>query len=408
MGPGGSPLEPGGSPPGPGGAPPGPGGAPPGPAWPALAERIRRHGPISFGDYVEGCLYGPGGFYLSGSGAGRVADFVTSPTLGPLFGAVLARAIDAEWERCGRPDPWVVVEAGAGSGELAQSILAAGPACAGALRYVAVEISPALRAVAADRLPAELPALVLGPRAPSAGEDDEPTPPLRGRGPLVTVLDALPAQPVTGMVVANELLDNLLFDLVAWNGLAWQEVRVGEAGDRPVQVVMPASPELATAAARLVAYPPPGARIPLQRGAREWLEVALGRIIRGRIICVDYCSPTTARLAERDSGEWLRTYRGHARGFDALAQPGAWDITCEVAVDQLASVRRPTSDRSQSAWVTAHGLDALVAEARDAWSVAAARPDVAALMARSRVVEADALTDPSGLGAFRVLEWEVA
>jgi hypothetical protein len=33
---------------------------------------------------------------------------------------------------------------------------------------------------------------------------------------------------------------------------------------------------------------------------------------------------------------------------------------------------------------------------------------VAALRARSRVREAEALTDPEGLGAFVALEWDVA
>ena len=44
--------------------------------------------------------------------AGRRGDFLTSPEVGPLFGAVLARFLDAEWERIGRPDPFTVVDAG--------------------------------------------------------------------------------------------------------------------------------------------------------------------------------------------------------------------------------------------------------------------------------------------------------
>nr|MBA3303774.1 SAM-dependent methyltransferase [Acidimicrobiia bacterium] len=39
--------------------------------------------------------------------------------MGPLFGAVVAQALDAEWARLGRPDPFAVVEAGAGRGTLA-------------------------------------------------------------------------------------------------------------------------------------------------------------------------------------------------------------------------------------------------------------------------------------------------
>ena len=74
-----------------------------------------------------------------------------------------ARALDRWWEELGRPDPYVVVEAAAGAGTLARDILAAGPACAPALRYVLVDRSAALREAQIGRLPLELPAFVLGP-----------------------------------------------------------------------------------------------------------------------------------------------------------------------------------------------------------------------------------------------------
>ena len=61
----------------------------------------------------------------AGGRAGRSrGDFLTSPEVGPLFGAVLARALDGWWDDLGRPDPFVVVDAGAGPGTLARSILA--------------------------------------------------------------------------------------------------------------------------------------------------------------------------------------------------------------------------------------------------------------------------------------------
>jgi SAM-dependent MidA family methyltransferase len=103
----------------------------------------------------------------------------------------------------------------------------------------------------------------------------------------------------------------------------------------------------------------------------------------------------------------VRTYRGHARGEDPLTDLGLQDITCEVAVDQLGAVRPPTSDTALSDWLHGHGLDAVVAAAQAKWDAAAAKPDLDALKARSLVNEAAALTDPNGLGAFRVLEWDL-
>jgi SAM-dependent MidA family methyltransferase len=145
--------------------------------------------------------------------------------------------------------------------------------------------------------------------------------------------------------------------------------------------------------------------VPLQAAARAWLRDALAVAGHGgRVAVVDYAT-TTADMAARSPSDWLRTYRGHARGGALLDDLGAQDVTCEVAVDQLALVRPPSSDTSQDEWLRIHGLDDLVDEARRTWAERAHRGDLAALAARSRVTEAEALTDRSGLGAFRVLEW---
>src|SRR5690606_41475775 len=47
----------------------------------------------------------------------------------------------------------------------------------------------------------------------------------------------------------------------------------------------------------------------------------------------------------------------------------------------------------------------LVEDARRTWRERAHIGDLAAVAARSRVTEADALLDPAGLGGFAVLEW---
>lgn len=314
--------------------------------------------------------------------------------MGPLFGAVVAGAVDRWWQELGGPDPFVVVEAGAGPGTLARSVLAASPACSTALRWVLVERSPAQRARHAEHLPLELPAMAFAPH-----DDDSPAPQPSGRGPLVVSLDDLPRLSAPCVVLANELLDNLPFDLWERRGEEWWEVRVG-AGFREVVVPTEAPAWLAGVAA------PDGGRVPVEDAARRWLRdaLALARVEDGgRVVAFDYCSPTTAALAARPVGEWLRTYRAHQRGTDPLDAPGSQDITVEVCVDQLAMVRPPARVVSQAAWLREHGVDDLVAEAR----VAAGEParDLAALRVRSRLSEAPALLDPAGLGGFAVLEW---
>jgi SAM-dependent MidA family methyltransferase len=352
-------------------------------------------------------LYHPeAGFYSAGSGAGRGGgDFLTSPEVGPLFGRVFARALDDWWSELGHPDPYVVVEAGAGAGTLAAAVLAAAPRCAPALRYVTVERSARMRASQADRLALELPALVLGPTA-IGDADDEERRPVPGTGPLVTALAELPAVPVTGVVLANELLDNLGFALLERGREGWQEVRVGVDQERLVEVMVAAPPDVAAEAGRLAPEAAEGARIPLQHQAADWVRSALAVVQRGRVVAVDYAS-TTPDLAARPWTDWLRTYRGQGRGGHPIERPGSQDVTCEVAVDQLARVVPPTADSAQSDFLRRHGLDDLVDAARVTWEKRAVLGDLAAMQARSTVAEGRALIDPTGLGGFRVLQWEV-
>lgn len=372
-----------------------------------ILERIRRHGPMPFAEFMDIALYDPAaGFFARGRGAGRGGDFLTSPEVGPLFGAVLARALDAWWEELGRPDPYVVVDAGAGTGTLAAAVLAAAPACGPALRYVLVERSEALRRRQAGLVALEPPGLVLGPGAPAAGEDGSQAPGRPAAGPLATSLPTMPAGPMSGVIVANELLDNLPFDLVERAGDAgeWHEVRVGESEGELQEVLVPAPGSLGAEAERYAPGAPAGARIPLARAARRWLAEAIGALDRGRIVVVDYADSTPS-LALRPWTEWVRTYRDHRRGAHPFDAPGVQDITCEVAVDQLETVARPSIERSQAEFLEAYGIDALVEQARREWYGRAGVGDLAAVRARSRVVEGAALVDPSGLGSFRVIEW---
>ena len=132
--------------------------------------------------------------------------------MGPLFGAVLARALDDWWHDLGGPDPYVVVEAGAGAGTLARHVLDAGPQCAPALRYVLVERSRRLRDMQHSRLPMEPARQVLGPTVVT--DPDEGPRAVPGIGPLVTSLGELPQRTFVGAIIANELLDNLPFVLL--------------------------------------------------------------------------------------------------------------------------------------------------------------------------------------------------
>lgn len=325
--------------------------------------RLAAGHPLRFDHFLTIALYGPHGFYAVAGQAGRRGDFITSPEVGPLFGAVLANWIDAEHRRLGAPEDFVIVEAGAGPGTLARSILAAAPQWTG--RYVAVEVSAAQRA-----------------QHPEG----------------VRSVASLPDAPLTGVVIANELLDNLPFRLAVFDG-GWREAYVEVAADGALsEVTVPAPAEWSW----LPSHATHGARVPLQQAAAEWVGTVRSRMTAGRMLLFDYCTARTAVLAAGPWRDWLRTYRGHERGAHYLRDVGLQDITTQVCLDQLPE---PDSVRPQAQFLQRWGIDELVDEGRVAWAAAAARPDLAALRMRSRVREAESLLDLDGLGGFLAIEW---
>jgi SAM-dependent MidA family methyltransferase len=338
----------------------------------AMSDEIRaeiaERGPIPFERFMELALYGAEGFYTRPGGgvAGRRGDFITSPEVGPLFGAVIARFLDAEWARLGRPDPFTVFDLGAGPGTLARSVLASRPACADALRYVAVEISAAQR----------------------------------GRHPDgVESLPALPAGPIDGVVIANELLDNLPFRLAVFDA-GWREAYVDVGPD--VRFVELLSAPFEPVPRCLPATAPFGARAPLVSRAADLIDTVRATLRTGTLVVVDYAVPTTGSLAVRPWREWMRTYRGNGRGEHYLAAVGDQDITIDVPLDQLPE---PDAVRTQEQFLRLHGIDDLVDEGKRIWAEHAASPNLESMKMRSRVSESEALLDLTGLGSFLVAEW---
>lgn len=306
-----------------------------------------------FDDYVERCLYGADGFYATDGVAGRrQGDFLTSPEVGPLFGAVVARALIDTWVRLGRPEPFTVYDVGCGPGTLLRTIK-----------------------VALDEAPEQPSWSLVGvDRVASDGADQT----------------GLPDDLGHSIVVANELLDNLPFRVLERTEHGLAELYVVDGAERLVATDLePVGPlDL-----------PVGARAPWLEQADHWLGEVLGRD-PALVLAFDYGAPTTAELATR--GGWLRTYRGHQRGHDPLVDPGRQDITTDVAWDQL-----PAPDRleTQAEFLERWGIDELVEQGRQHWTANAAAPDLRAFRMRSRVVEAEALLDRAGLGGWWVAQW---
>ncbi len=324
-------------------------------------------GAIPFSEYMQLALYGEGGFYTTGGRAGRRGgDFITSPEVGPLFGTVIARALDAWWKELGSPSRFDVVECGAGPGTLARSILAAQPECADAMHYVAVEISASQRA--------------LHPQGVESREN-------------------MPDGPITGVILANELLDNLPFRLFVFDG-SWKEAFVSQASSGQFVEVLRAPDVVPSCLPQTASL---GSRAPIQDAAASWVRDSLSKISNGRLLLFDYCSASTADISLTPWREWLRTYRDQSRGTHYLSDPGSQDITTQVMLDQLPA---GFTSLTQADFLERWGINELVNEGNAYWENLRHAPDIAAIKMRSRSTEAKLLTDQASLGVFNSNMWK--
>lgn len=333
-----------------------------------IRARIEHGGPITVPNFVDAALYDPlDGFYARGGQAGRRGDFLTAPEVGPLFGAVISNAVDAWWDRAGRPERFVVAEHGAGPGTLARTVTLAAGSClsAGALEWIMVESSDEQRRTHPD-----------GPHLRSISSGDD--------------LDRV------DVVFANELLDNLPFDIVTRRTDGWRRRRIDVDVDGFVLVdgeLVEAPPGADSAAA--------DTDLPLARGAAGWIEAQRLAYPTARLVAFDYAASTVDLIAR--GGEWLRAYQRHQRIGDWLTAPGTCDITIDLPIEQLAA--ESTRIQTQADFLGQYGIVDLVAEGQRTWNERSTVGDLAALRARSRATEAEALLDPQGMGAFTVFEW---
>ena len=246
-----------------------------------LQEEIRRNGPISFHRFMEAALYDPeSGYYRQPRDPfGKGGDYYTAEQLQPVFGILIARQVRVLFEELGSPRDFVVVELGAGRGEMAEAF--------SQWNYIPVELS--------------------------AG--------------------ALPER-FTGVVFANEFFDALPVHVITWRAGAARELRVGCQAGRFVWVEGDrASSEVE---AWLRAYLPPlqeSQIVEVNLDALRWLDRIAAALESGYVLTIDY-GYTRAEAARFPEGT-LMSYRRHAALENVLDGPGERDITAHVCFTAL-------------------------------------------------------------------------
>ncbi len=336
-----------------------------------IQSRIAEDGPLPFEVFMDMSLYHPDlGFFSSDRlRSEKAGDFLTSPEVSSLFGETISVFVSGERDRLG--EPFQLVEAGAGSGSLIRALLSTLE-----VEVVAVEASPAAREALQDLLP------------------------------VPSIREVLPDR-IRGVILANELIDNLPMALSQRVGGAWRERWVGSDDDGLVFVDAPVRPEVEAWLEAYAGPVPDGGWVEVQLSATDWLTDALSRMDEGSVVLIDYGDTAENLLPRRQDGT-LRTYRAHHLGPHPLDEPGETDITADVNFTALMGAAEKAGASvtllRQDDFLTSLGLRDRLSELRHAELEATRGGDeMARLQVRSLKTEAETLLHPRGLGDFRVL-----
>jgi SAM-dependent MidA family methyltransferase len=312
------------------------------------------------------------GYYTTRVSLGFEGDYLTSVDLGPAFGRALSRGVADLWSLMKKPAAWDLVEAGAGRGILMRDLLASlereRPEAARGVRPAIVEVSPRLRAQQSLAL---------------QGRD------LR----WASVAHSL--APMHGVLFANEVLDAFPVHVLVRTKDGAREVFVGEDGGRLIEVLRAPTADLRW---RIPESVPVGGRWETSPDAEGWVASLAGALVAGYVLLIDFGGDESDLLAREGVGT-VRGFTRHRLVTDPLEEPGRHDLTANV---NFTAIRRAAEGAGLRLVGSATQRDVLLALGIREMSGRTSSP-IEQLRAASRRSAIDALLDPNGLGAFRVV-----
>ncbi len=282
-------------------------------------EIASQGGWIAFSRYMEMALYEPGmGYYSAGAhklGAG--GDFTTAPELSPLFGAAIVSTILPVLEGLKAQGlPAKILEFGAGTGKLAESILTRLNDLGFQLDgYDIIEISPDLTQRQQERLHKLASELELSTKC--------------------SWLSSL-TENFKGVILANEVIDAIPCDAIIYQNGFWYWCGVSFAEDKffwktgkPVeQALLPES--------LLSGNFSEGYVTELHPQANAWIRQIAKQLDAGLFLTFDYGFPESEYYhPQRIEGTLMAHHRHHAIQ-DPFYLPGLCDLTTHVEWAQIA------------------------------------------------------------------------
>jgi SAM-dependent MidA family methyltransferase len=310
---------------------------------------------ITFAEYMDMVLYHPEYGYYSSDAIKigfRGSDFFTSASLGADFGELLVKQFYQMWEILDKPNPFCLVEMGAGQGILASHILNYSkqeyPDFFATVKYIIVEKSQSLKEEQQQRL--------------------------QDFSVDWCNLEEIPPKTITGCCFSNELVDafpvhqftleagelqeiyvtiqqqteeensDLPFDSAQGKPISIQSKPISAQG-QPIFIETigePSTPQLGEYL-KLVGIDlsqntyENGYRSEINLAALNWLGIVADCLQRGYVLTIDYGYPADRYYNPRRSQGTLQCYYQHRHHDNPYINIGQQDITAHVDFTALSS-----------------------------------------------------------------------
>jgi len=317
-----------------------------------ISNEIKRFGPVTFARFMELSLHDPElGYYNRQPEIGRKGDFMTSVSVGPAFGKILAWAAGRlllQREKA-TLEHWQFMEIGAHQGRFCRDFLDEmarfSPRLHASLKYIIAEPSPMHR----DWQRA---ALVEHP----------------DKVKWINDLAELPDRSLCGIIFSNELLDSFPVHVLVWQAAqnCWMEKRVGWNGSGlewiPGKIsdpgLIPPIPESFWKSL------PDQMCWEISPLSLDWWSRAANKLNSGHLLTFDYGYLEEDRLAAGKTAQTIRGYFKHRPSLDLLEQPGNQDLTADVNFTRLTQAGEKAgliteSLTTQSRWLSRELLEAI-------------------------------------------------
>jgi len=283
-----------------------------------------QNGQISFAKYMEMALYAPGlGYYAAGKNKlGSKGDFTTAPEISPLFGATIVQTFLPIIEHLQHLNlPVKILEFGAGTGALAESILTE-------LHRQEIEVdSYSILDLSADLIERQRSRLTQA-------------------FPMVNWINQLPKN-FTGIILANEVLDAMPIELITYQDQQWvfKDVTLDKESTKDAS-------EDTIGFRHCLGKEVPQAMLPeclrqqsfengytteINVNAKAWINSISEILDMGILLTIDYGFPEHEYYHQQRNQGTVMGHYAHRAIQDPFFYPGLCDLTAHVDWTSIAN-----------------------------------------------------------------------